>query len=186
MINKSMTPNELLADKSFALIRTDDDGNFRWCVETYRMEGDALSDLETRLKYLVGSGSYEIVYIDHDGTVDGDGETDAIDADTLENLADLAERVALIDTTVEELKRVTDQLDRLTTAMRTVCKYIEVTCENIVTARKVDKEYGVDATDLRIRELDHARYSTMTAIASIIENATGYEFTAYTHDFPTL
>ena len=184
MINKSMTPNELLANHSFALIRTDDDGNFRWCVDTYRMEGDALSDLETRLKYLVGSGSYEVVYIDHSDTADG--ETVDADADTLENLADLAERVALIDTTVDELKRVTDQLDRLTTAMRTVCKYIEVTCENIVTARKVDKEYGVDATDLRIRELDHVRYSTMTAIASIIENATGYEFTVYTHDFPTL
>ena len=65
---KSMTPNELLASKNYAVIRVDEQGNFRWVTDTYELEGSAISDAHTlseSVSNVSNGGYYEVVVIDH-------------------------------------------------------------------------------------------------------------------------
>ena len=65
---KSMTPNELLASKNYAVIRVDEQGNFRWMTDTYELEGSAISDAHTlseSVSNVSNGGYYEVVVINH-------------------------------------------------------------------------------------------------------------------------
>lgn len=79
MINRSMTPDELLASKCYAIIRTDEEGRFKWLTDTYVFDGSALSDAERMNDGIENGDRYEVVVIDH--TRDGvDADTDAVHA----------------------------------------------------------------------------------------------------------
>ena len=78
---KSMTPDELLASKCYAIIRVDEEGRFKWLTDTYVFDGSALSDADRMNDGIDNGDHYEVVVIDH--TRDGDhcdSDTDSLHA----------------------------------------------------------------------------------------------------------
>lgn len=78
---KSMTPEELLKDMHYAVIRADENGKYRWMTNAYVLDGSALSDAEMMSRNADNGDHYEVVVIDHTHSCDHcDSDTDAIHA----------------------------------------------------------------------------------------------------------
>lgn len=115
MINRSMTPDELLASKCYAIIRVDEEGRFKWLTDTYVFDGTAMGDAERMNDGIENGDRYEVVVIDHMG--DGvDADTDAVHARAFR---------ALVRYMFCGLRQMDEQLDRYSTDFRT---YRELLC----------------------------------------------------------
>lgn len=74
---KSMTPEELLKDMHYAVIRVDENDKYRWTTNAYVLEGSAISDADMMSANVDNGDHYEVVVIDHTGN----GEYDHCDTD---------------------------------------------------------------------------------------------------------
>jgi hypothetical protein len=101
---KSMTPDQLLAKRHYAVIRVDENGNFRWMSNTYVLEGSALSDIDMMSENIDNDDHYEIVVIDHmnGDLIDANSDTDALHARAFR---------ALIRYMFSGLRQMDEQLD---------------------------------------------------------------------------
>lgn len=116
---KSMTPEELLKDMHYAVIRADENGSYRWMTNAYMLEGSALSDVETMSECIDNVDHYEVVVIDHMG----DGEYDHCDTDA--DAVHARAFRALIRYMFCGLRQMDEQLDCYSTDFRT---YRELLC----------------------------------------------------------
>jgi hypothetical protein len=134
-----MTPEELLKDMHYAVIRVDENGKYRWTTNAYVLEGSALSDAETMSEGLDNGDHYEVVVIDHTHGCDHfDTDADAIYARAFK---------ALIRYMFCGLRQMDEQLDCYSTEFRT---YRELLCfaEGYLSAAGVEIApivAGVDA-----------------------------------------
>lgn len=187
IINRSMTPSELLENQAYALVRTKENGDFWWLEDVYRLDGSAVSSMEEINKHVEdGSGRYEVVYIDHSeisGTAD---ETD--DAEMAEVCASLEATRLHLETVRDELQDIRagyealeDSHGRLEFAIDATLSVIATECELI---RSEYADADVEHEDL-IRVIDHKRFETLARMANLIEALTDGHHAAFIPSFPS-
>jgi hypothetical protein len=77
-----MTPDQLLKNRHYAVIRVDKNGVFRWTSNTYVLDGSAISDADRMNENVDNGDHYEVVVVDHmhGDLIDANSDTDALHA----------------------------------------------------------------------------------------------------------